>query len=214
MAVVLDKSLPTLGPRDAGLPMTLDEFEAADFRPGHRYELIHGVLVVTPSPLEEERDSNEELGHLLRVYQEAHPQGSSLNLTLPEHTLRTVGQIRRCDRAIWAGLGRMPVTRGPAARRDPPAIVAEFPSSRASDQRRDYEEKRIEYRDLGVKEYWIIDRFRRTLTVYSWRRSKWGKRLVRADDTYRTPLLPGFDLPLARLFAVADKYRGLPADEL
>src|SRR5262245_22832044 len=112
---------PPLGPGDAGIPMSLDEFEEGEFEPGYRYEVIHGILVVTPPPLEGERDSNEELGYWLRSYHDSHPQGRALDLTLPEHNLRTAGQNRRCDRAIWAGLGRLPVTRGPAARRDPPA---------------------------------------------------------------------------------------------
>jgi Uma2 family endonuclease len=36
------------------------------------------------------------------------------------------------------------------AKRDVPAIIVEFPSSRPADQRRDYEEKKVEYRDLGI----------------------------------------------------------------
>lgn len=208
MATVLNTLDCPLGPRDAGVPMSLDEFEAADYEPGYRYELIHGVLVVSPAPLEEERDANEELGRWLRNYQESHPQGKALDLTLPEHNLRTIAQNRRCDRAVWTGLGRPPRTRGPAARRDTPSIVVEFPSSRPADQRRDYDEKRVEYRDIGVKEYWIVDRFRRAMTVYSWRGEKWVKRVVTEKDAHRTPLLPGFELSLRRLLAVADKYRG------
>lgn len=186
--------------------MTLDDFEGAEFQPGYRYELIHGVLVVTPPPLEEERDANEELGYLLRDYQKSHPQGKRLDLTLPEQNLRTVGQNRRCDRAIWLGLGRSPRTRGPVARRDVPAIVVEFPSSRSADQRRDYVEKQLEYRDIGVREYWIIDRFRRRMTAYAWVGSEWTRNEVGETDTYRTELLAGFELPLATLFAVSDKY--------
>jgi Uma2 family endonuclease len=207
MATVTEIETAPLGPRDAGMPMTLDEFEEGDFELGYRYELIHGVLVVTPAPLEEERDANEELGHWLRNYRESHPQGKSLDLTLPEHNLRTRGQNRRCDRAIWAGLGRRPRTRGPVTRRDPPAIVVEFPSARPADQRRGYEEKRIEYRDLDVQEYWIIDRFRRTMSVYAWRGKRWVKRTVAEAETYHTPLLPGFELPLRKLLAISDRYR-------
>jgi Uma2 family endonuclease len=198
-----------LGPRDAGIPLTLDEFEAADFERGFRYELIHGVLVVSPAPLEEERDANEDLGRWLRNYQDYHPQGSALDLTLPEHDLTTKANVRRCDRAMWTGLGRRPRTRGPIRRRDVPSIVVEFPSSRPADQRRDYEEKKIEYRDLGVQEYWIIDRFRRTMTVYRWRGKRWVKVVVRESETYQTPLLPGFELSLAKLLAVSDKYNDL-----
>jgi len=195
-----------LGPRDAGQPMTSDEFERADFERGYRYELIKGLLVVTPAPLEEERDANEELGHWLRNYREFHDRGGSLDLTLPEHDLRIGATIRRCDRAVWVGLGRHPRTRGRVAQRDVPAIVVEFPSSRPADQRRDYKEKVLEYRDLGVQEYWIIDRFRRTMTVYCWRGKRWARRTIRESDKYRTKLLPGFDLPLAGLFALSDRY--------
>ncbi|REJ72877.1 MAG: Uma2 family endonuclease [Planctomycetota bacterium] len=203
----VDEQVALIGPRDAGMPMTLDEFEEAEFEEGFRYELIHGVLVVTPPPLEEERDANEGLGHWLRNYQESHPEREALNLTLPEHNLRTRTQNRRCDRAIWAGLGRMPQTRGPVRKRDIPTIVVEFPSSRPADQRRDYEEKRVEYRDLGVQEYWIIDRFRRTMSVDAWRGRRWVRRTITEGETYTTSLLPGFVLDVARLFAISDRYR-------
>jgi len=207
MATVIEKGvISAFGPRDAGQPMTPDEFEEGDFERGYRYELLKGLLVVTPAPLEEERDANEELGRWLRNYQESETRGGALDLTLPEHDLRIGSMIRRCDRAIWAGLGRHPKTRGRVAQRDVPAIVAEFPSSRPADKRRDYKEKVIEYRDLGVQEYWIIDRFRRTMTVYCWRGKRWARRTIRESDKYRTKLLPGFDLPLASLFALSDRY--------
>jgi Uma2 family endonuclease len=199
------KSQSPFGPRDAGQPMDLDEFEAAEFEPGYRYELIHGVLVVTPPPLEEERDANEELGHWLRAYKDSHPQGGSLDLSLPEQNVRTSGQNRRCDRAIWAGLARRPRTRGPVRERDAPTIIVEFPSSRPADQRRDYMEKGSEYRDLGIKEYWIIDRFSRTMTVHRRHGASWTKSVLGETGTYTTQLLPGFELPLRRLLAVSDE---------
>src|SRR5271163_3084255 len=94
-----------LGPRSAGLLLTTAEFDRARFRRGWRYELINGVLIVSPTPSRKERDPNEELGHWLRQYRDAHPQGSSLNSTLPEEEIQTKKQRRRVDRAIWAGLG-------------------------------------------------------------------------------------------------------------
>jgi hypothetical protein len=56
-----------LGPALAGTLMTpaeSDQAEEAD--DNFTYELIHGVLVVVPPPLEEERGPNEELGFQLR----------------------------------------------------------------------------------------------------------------------------------------------------
>ncbi len=64
MASVIEQLSPPIGPRDAGMTMTLDEFERAAYVKGYRYELIHGVLVVNPPPLEEERDSNRTAGAL------------------------------------------------------------------------------------------------------------------------------------------------------
>ena len=67
--------------------------------------------------------------------------------------MRTKYQNRRVDRAIWAGFGRRPRTRGDVKSRDIPTIIVEFPLRRPADQRRDYEEKRIEYRDARAQEY-------------------------------------------------------------
>jgi hypothetical protein len=55
--------------------LTTAEFDGARFREGWRYELTNGVVVVSPSPSRKERHPNEELGYLLRRYQEDHPQG-------------------------------------------------------------------------------------------------------------------------------------------
>src|SRR5438270_4846405 len=93
------------GPGSAGILMTTKEFDQAEFQEGARYELINGVLVVSPIPSEAERDPNEELGHLLRTYRDTHPQGSCLSRTFPEHTIKTRRNRRRADRVIWANLG-------------------------------------------------------------------------------------------------------------
>jgi Uma2 family endonuclease len=200
MATVTVKKKRLFGSESAGILMAPREFDRAEFVEGNRYELIHGVLVVTPSPLEKERDPNGELEYLLRLYRDTHPEGKALDATLPEHTVRTKANRRRADRVIWAGLGRLP------RRKDTPTIVVEFVSAGKKDRTRDYEEKRAEYMARGVKEYWIFDRFRRTLTVYAAREGKAKKQVIREKQTYATELLPGFELPLARLFALADRW--------
>jgi Uma2 family endonuclease len=153
---------------------------------------------VSPPPLENERDPNEELGHLLRTYRDTHAEGKALDATLPEQTVRTKANRRRADRVIWAGLGRRP------RRGEKPTIVVEFVSEDKRDRTRDYEEKRDEYLALGVKEYWVFDRFRRTLTVYTKHGSRVRKQVFDERQAYTTELLPGFELPLERLFTFAD----------
>lgn len=183
-----------------GLQLSPREFDEAEFEPGWRYELVYGVLIVNPSPSISERDPNEELGHLLRKYQENDPKGNSLNLTVSEQTVRIGPLRRRVDRAIWAGLGRLP------DKNETPTITVEFVSRGKKNQLRDYQAKRDEYRTAGVQEYWIIDRFEHTLTLYRFGGGKALERTYSQRQIFSSPLLPGFKLSLSRLFALADRW--------
>jgi len=200
-----------LGPRSAGISLTLDEFDAWPewaFDRRFRYELIRGVLIVTPPAGNGEVDPNQYLGYLLIGHQENHPQGRLIDKTLFEQTLPTTENRRRCHRAIWVGLGRVPDLEV-----DFPAIVVEFVSGSRRDFRRDSEEKRDEYRRAGALEYWIIERFRRMMTVYRFARGEGRPEAVVSvaeAESYQTELLPGFDLPLARLLKCADDWTRTP----
>jgi Uma2 family endonuclease len=185
-----------------GMLMTPAEFDAVtDYDDRFVYELIHGVLIVSPVRGEAERDPNEELGFLLRSHQRSHPQGSLLDKTLSEQYIALPECRRRADRAIWIGLGRVPDPQI-----DVPAIVAEFVSKRKRDRVRDYEEKRRDYRTIGVVEYWIIDRFAKTMTVFKNVGGEECQLVVRANEIYRTTVLPGFELALSQLLKVADDW--------
>jgi Uma2 family endonuclease len=191
-----------LCPGLAGTLMTPEEFDTVtDYQEGYRYELIYGVLVVTPLPLQAETDPNEELGRLLRNYQADHPQGRSLDVTLPQQYIATATSRRQADRVIWAGLGRMPEPL-----RDVPTIAVEFVSKRRRDRQRDYVAKRAEYLAAGMAEYWIFDRFRRILTVVTPGPNGPQDQVVAEGDRYESPRLPGFQVPLARILAVADAW--------
>jgi Uma2 family endonuclease len=162
--------------------------------------LINGLLIVSPTPSRKERHPSEQLGHWLWTYHDQHPQGSSMDLTLPEEEVETKQNRRRVDRAIWAGLGRDPEEG------ETPTIAVELVSSGKVNQERDYIAKRAEFRELGVRQYWVIDRFRRTLTVYDFGGEKDEERIIPEGETYESPLLPGFVLDLKRLLAFADRW--------
>ena len=189
-----------LGPRSAGVLLTTEEFDRARFVAGWRYELINEVLVVSPIPSRNERDPNEELGRWLRNYQESHPQGSALDATLAEETIETKKNRRRADRVIWAGLGLLPDPN------ETPTIIIELVSKGKINQERDYVAKRAEYREIGVKEYWIIDRFSKTLTVCLFASDRDQELVFAANQTYATTLLPGYQLPLRRLLELAERW--------
>jgi Uma2 family endonuclease len=190
-----------LGPESAGLLMTPEEFDAIEeYDEEYRYELVKGVLVVTPIPPGEETGPNELLGHRLLTYQEMHPQGSVLDHTLPQQYVRVRRGCRIADRLIWTGLGRMPNLR-----RDVATIAVEFVSGSRRDRQRDYVDKRKDYQKAGIAEYWIVDRFQRTLTVIRYLPTGVQEHVIRENETYQSPHLPGFEVPLAALLAAADR---------
>lgn len=192
------------GAQSSGTLMTPEEFDTAeDWDELFVYELINGVLIVNPPPSAAERGPNELLGFLLRLYQDQHPQGRSLDYTLPENTIPSSQNRRRADRVIWAGLGRMPDVQ-----HDPPTIVVEFVSKGLRNRQRDYHAKRTEYMELSVAEYWLIDRFRRTMTIVIMTENKqYQERTLSESDVISTGQLPGFEVPLAKLMAEADKFQ-------
>jgi Uma2 family endonuclease len=190
-----------LGPEVAGVRMTPEEFDAIEeYDENHRYELVDGVLVVTPIPLAEGTGPNELLGFLLYEYRQTHPRGSALDHTLPQQYVYTPTGRRIADRLIWTGLGRMPHRR-----KDVPSIAAEFVSGGRRSQKRDYIDKRDEYEKAGVQEYWIVDHFQRTLTVIAYGSHGASEQVVTEEQVCRSPLLPGFEFPLARLLEAADR---------
>jgi Uma2 family endonuclease len=200
MSVLETPIILKLAPELAGILLSPEEFDAVEECDElYNYELVHGVLIVAPPPAIGERRPNDQLGHLLLSYKDHHPQGAALDLTVPEHLIGTPDSRRRADRVIWTGLGRIP-----NARQDQPTIAIEFVSASKRDFQRDYIDKRDEYLRAGVREYWIIDRFRRRMTVVRGGADPVTEIVITEQDTYTTPLLPGFELPLAQLLAVAD----------
>lgn len=196
----IDYAILKLTPEMAGMRMSPEEFDAVEeWDEDYNYELVEGVLVVVPPVSESERGPNEMLGHLLLQYKEHHPQGSALDLTLPENLLKTPRSRRRADRVLWTDLGRMP-----NARKDRPTIAVEFVSAGKRNVQRDYVQKRDEYLLAGLKEYWIIDRFCRRMTVYRREEGEAVEVVIRESEIYTSPLLPGFQLPLAKLLVLAD----------
>ena len=188
------------GPSANGVQMTPREFDRADFERGWQYELVNGVLIVSPTQDLSERDANEHLGSWLRNYREGHPQGQTLDFTVFDHDIETGDNRRRADRAIWTSLGRLP------CKNDTPTIVVEFVSGTRRDCIRDDETKRDEYLAVGVREYWVFDRFARTLTVWTIKNGRKHKRVLRDDQTYSTPRLPGFVLAIGRLIELANRW--------
>jgi Uma2 family endonuclease len=78
----------------------------------------------------------------------------------------------------------------------PPDILFEIVSPEARDRRRDYQEKPIDYLRMGIREYVIIDRFRKQVTVLTRAADLFEERVLGWSDEYASPLLPGFSVKL------------------
>ena len=79
-----------------------------------------------------------------------------------------------------------------------PDIVVEILSS---DRNRDPVRKRQVYGEAGIPEYWIVDERNETVTSLELQEGEYVERAVlTVGDTLTTPLLPGLEIPLARVF--------------
>lgn len=192
----------SLGFDSAGTRMTSAEFDAIDYwDEPYRYELIRGVFIVSPYPSPPHGGINGYLGNLLFLYKHDQPD-APIDGTLTDLHIATTDDTRRYpDRVIWTGL-----SRDPKPNRDIPSIVVEVVSPGRRAWLRDYVDKRDEFLAVGVKEYWVIDRFARNMSVFIATESGFSESLIEESDSYQTELLPGFTLVLEDLLAEGDRW--------
>jgi Uma2 family endonuclease len=165
---------------------------------GNRYEVIRGVLYVTPSPVPEHQFSSAELVFQLSAFVRQNHLGlvlaAPLAVKLPRGIATPVepdvmffrkGNGPRWDLGYYEGV---------------PDLLAEILSPRTS--RRDQTVKLQAYLDAGVPEYWLVDPRARTVVVYVLEKGKYVE-LVRGGvgDEAWSSVLPGFRLNVSDLFA-------------
>jgi Uma2 family endonuclease len=80
-------------------------------------------------------------------------------------------------------------------------LVVEVVSGDESDRRRDLIEKRAEYAEAKIQEYWIVDPLERRITVLALRDSAYAEHCVAKDGaTAASAVLPGFRVEVTRVF--------------
>jgi Uma2 family endonuclease len=133
---------------------TLDELHSLP-DDGNKYELVHGELFVTPPPSAPHQDIIARLLRVLDRYVEEQRLGWV-------HTARSV--IRRRGSETEPDLFVSHALGPDWATTPTPVLVVEVLSR--TTRRRDLNQKREYYlEDVGVPEYWIIDRESQTVTV-------------------------------------------------
>ncbi len=124
---------------------------------GNRYELIDGELFVTPAPSSAHEELVAVLDEILSPYVQAEQLG---------RVYACRAAVRTSDGHVEPDLLVRPITERPPPSWESaptPLLVVEVLSK--STRRRDHEQKRGYYLRVGVTEYWIVDRWARTIRV-------------------------------------------------
>jgi len=176
-----------------GLRMTADEFLALG-ETQEDYELIDGVVFMSPSPFPDHNEIENQIGHQLARFAE----GSGKVRIFPETDIRlTSGKVYRPDISAYLADRLKGKVRHLTT---PPDLVVQILSPGTKSL--DLITKRDDYERFGVGEYWVLDPEDATLRV--WRRS--GVHLLQAAvDGDRVPCaaIPGFALDLVPIRRMA-----------
>lgn len=164
-------------------------------------ELIQGVLVEKPPIGLEESLLAIYLATLLDGF--VRPRNLGI-VTGEQGTFELMPDLVRIPDVAYTSWDRMPGRRRPPepVPRLVPDLAVEVLSQ--SNPPGEMATKRDEYFTAGVSVVWEIDPDARTITVYT---SPTQSQMLQVGDTlHGAPVLPGFTLPLAQLFAELDRH--------
>ncbi len=165
---------------------------------GKRHELIDGEHYVTPSPTTKHQRILGNLHWLLRSYLEGHPIGEVF--FAPFDVVFSHVDIVEPD-LLYLSNERAAQALTPQHVRGAPELVVEIASP--GTRKRDETIKRRLYERMGVSEYWIVDPKRDVVRVYRRDGDAFARAVecsLEACDSITTALMPGLELPLARVF--------------
>jgi Uma2 family endonuclease len=163
---------------------------------GQRHEIVDGEHYVSPAPFVPHQELVVELTVRLGGFVKAHRLGKLL--VAPTDVLLSIHDIVQPD-LLFVSSERTAIV-GLKNLQGAPDLVIEILSPRT--RRLDEGAKLQAYERSGVREYGMFDPSRRG--VQPWERTDEGLRpkpflSAAAGDALTTPLLPGFELPLADL---------------
>ena len=168
--------------------MTVDEYLEAILPEGCRYELVEGAVEMSPVP-DVPHDSVVEAIHQLFVLYGQRDANAKLRVTQKSAVaLPFRGTVREPDLAVYrreaSGQKKTPRWKDMT-----PLLVVEVVSP--GQETRDYTEKRRDYWDAGVAEYWIVDPQACRLTVLTRDSSDWKEQAFDSKSAYAPAQFPG-----------------------
>jgi Uma2 family endonuclease len=174
--------------------LTAEQFDNYPFEEDKRYELDEGELIEMTRPAYKHNRILKNLVFELEVYVRKNRTGEVL---ISENLYALSPNTRRSpDVAVILG-DRQDELKNAKVIPIIPEIAAEVLSP--SETPRMIHRKLKQYFEAGVKEVWLIDPDSHEVEV--WRGATLPDRALVAGEALTSPLLPGFELPLAELFS-------------
>lgn len=176
----------SIKPCHCGLRIKADEYLALS-NDGFRYELLDGIVYLSPRPSFQHQRTITEIARQLGNYLDRHRIGEaahSIDFKLNENVVYRPDVIflsnekaARCGNAVT----------------EVPDLIVEIisPDSRSFDT----QTKRGDYEAAGVHEYWLIDPVRKTFCFYVLENGQY-REAPSVDDPFLSIILPGFALDL------------------
>ena len=181
----------------SGVKLTYDDFVLFP-DDGQRHELIDGEHYVTPSPNIRHQTIVGTLHFLIRAHLEVHPIGRVF--VAPLDVVFSHFDVVEPD-ILYLSNERAADVITPQHVRGAPELAVEIGSP--GTRKRDETIKRRLYERSGVSEYWVVDPEVDLVRVYRRGGEGFGRAVElsrEAGDVLSTPLLPGLEMPLARIF--------------
>lgn len=165
---------------------------------GVRYELVEGVLRVSPSPNELHQRVLTNLAFLLRGH--VGPTGAGRIYVAPFDVVLAPNIVLQPD-VLFVAAERLAIITEKNIQGSPDLAVEIL-----SESNRDYDlkEKRRIYASHGIPHYWIIDPEERRVTEWTEPKEEiyLATRTFRAQETFAPTLFPDINIEVAELFSM------------
>jgi Uma2 family endonuclease len=183
----------------SGVKLTYDDFLLFP-DDGKRHELIDGEHYVTPSPNTKHQAVLGSLHLLVAGWLEQHPIGQVF--LAPFDVVFTRFDVVEPDLLYMSNERAAEILTAKNVQ-GVPELVVEIGSP--STRKRDETIKKRLYERSGVSDYWTLDPELDAIRVYRLDGGRFARALelsAEAGDLLTTPLLPGLEMPLSRVFRV------------
>jgi Uma2 family endonuclease len=173
-------------PGYAGLRMSADEYLALE-DDGRKYELLSGVVVMSPSPTTKHQQVLMEIAYQVKAFLKHSPLGG----LYPETDIRLSADLVYRPELVFIRSERVRANWPRIS--EPPDLVVEIVSPES--RRYDSETKRSDYERYGVREYWLIDPDLETMNFLRMEGKSYVPMQPQGDEL-ASSVLAGFKLDL------------------